>query len=74
MLEAAREEFERVGFEAANLRAIAARAGCPPGRCSTTTATSGSCSMPRCSMISRRRCSGHSPGSARVRWRRSSPS
>jgi AcrR family transcriptional regulator len=31
VLEAAREEFERVGFEAANLRAIAARAGVSAG-------------------------------------------
>ncbi len=31
VLEAAREEFERVGFEAANIRAIARRAGVSPG-------------------------------------------
>ena len=31
VLEAAREEFERVGFEAANLRSIAARAGVSAG-------------------------------------------
>jgi AcrR family transcriptional regulator len=31
VLEAAREEFERVGFESANLRAIAARAGVSAG-------------------------------------------
>lgn len=31
VLEAAREEFERVGYEAANIRAIAARAGVAPG-------------------------------------------
>lgn len=31
VLEAARAEFERVGYEAANLRAIAARAGVSPG-------------------------------------------
>jgi AcrR family transcriptional regulator len=31
VLEAAREEFERVGFDAANLRAIAARAGVSAG-------------------------------------------
>lgn len=31
VLEAARAEFERVGFEAANIRAIAARAGVAPG-------------------------------------------
>lgn len=31
VLDAAREEFERVGFEAANIRAIAERAGVAPG-------------------------------------------
>jgi AcrR family transcriptional regulator len=31
VLDAARDEFERVGFEAANIRAIAARAGVSPG-------------------------------------------